>query len=134
MCRIFKRSVSCTKYAPNWREIAAANGRSIFGEMNSNNAYSDQTDQSYDRESTYISFSSSFINFDDEKKPLVSHQWNPLMMNFSSISEQAPSSTIESPPSTSSLSNFDGDATDLFGYKDRKKLQLLHEFSNNIDL
>lgn len=132
MCRIFKRSVSCTKFAPNWREIAAANGHSIFGEMNSNPHSDDhQSDQSYDRESTYISFSSSFINF-DEKKPLVSHQWNPLMMNFSSISEQAPSSsTIESPPS--SLSNFYGDATDLFGYKDRKNLQLVLDQFSNID-
>ncbi|KGN46816.1 transcription factor JUNGBRUNNEN 1 [Cucumis sativus] len=132
LCRIFKRSVSSTKYAPNWREIAGGNGGSIFGEMNNNNgnAYSEEC---YDNESNYISFSSSLINF-EEKKPIINNNnnnnHNPLMMmNFSSISEEqeAPSSSTIEELSPSSYSNFDGDATDLFGYKDKNKLQLLNQ-------
>lgn len=138
LCRIFKRSVSITKYAPNWREIAAGgNGGSIFGEMNNNNNNNiEYSEECYDNESNYISFSSSFINF-EEKKPIINNSNNPLMMmmNFSSTSEEqeAPSSsTIEESSPLSSFSNFDGDATDLFGYKDRNKLQLLNQDFSNI--
>ncbi|XP_022944107.1 transcription factor JUNGBRUNNEN 1-like [Cucurbita moschata] len=126
LCRIFQRSVSSTKYAPNCRKIAAGNDGLINMNSNDNAFYSE--DQWYDGDSNYISFSSSLVNF-EEKKPLITdHQWkNPLMMNFSSISEERErererereqdpcSSIIQSPPS--SFSNFDGDATDhLFGY------------------
>ncbi|XP_023533213.1 transcription factor JUNGBRUNNEN 1-like [Cucurbita pepo subsp. pepo] len=120
LCRIFKRSVSCAKYAPNWREIAAGNGGSIFGDINNSD---DMDDECCDRDSNYISFSPS--NY-AENKAVATHHWNPLMMNFSAISQQ--------PPSSTTVSYFDGDATDLFGYKDRKKLQFINDPSSSFML
>lgn len=140
MCRIFKRNISAKKAinAP-WREVPSAKSRTVEN-MNFRattnidiNRYFDD-----DEQSSYITFTSnnSFINFDHVNdtqnfdQSQMSHT-DRFMTNFCNSTDLPPStdhnSSANVSPSSSSFSDFDEDATDLFGYEKWEELKSILE-------
>ncbi|CAK9314680.1 unnamed protein product [Citrullus colocynthis] len=140
LCRIFKRNISAKKAinAP-WREVPSAKSRAVEN-MNFRattnidiNRYFDD-----DEQSSYINFTSnnSFINFDhvndtqNFNQSQMSHS-DRFMTNFCNSTDLPPSidhySSTNVSPSSSSFSDFDEDATDLFGYEKWEELKSILE-------
>uniref|UniRef100_A0A0A0KD91 NAC domain-containing protein n=2 Tax=Cucumis sativus TaxID=3659 RepID=A0A0A0KD91_CUCSA len=142
LCRIFKRNISTKKAinAPNWREVPSAKISRAVENMNFRatknidiDRYSDDNEQS-----SYISFTSnnSFINFDHMNDVQNFHQSqmshdSQMMTNFCSLTDQHSSadhnSSANVSPSSSSFSDFDEDASDLFGYEKWEELKSILE-------
>ncbi|KAA0054629.1 transcription factor JUNGBRUNNEN 1-like [Cucumis melo var. makuwa] len=144
LCRIFKRNISAKKAinAPNWRDVPSAKISRAVENMNfraTNNididTYSDDHEQS-----SYISFTSnnSFIHFDHMNgvqnfdQSQMSHD-SQMMTNFCSsssdhqLSSADHNSSANVSPSSSSFSDFDEDASDLFGYEKWEELKSILE-------
>ncbi|XP_022947878.1 transcription factor JUNGBRUNNEN 1-like [Cucurbita moschata] len=142
LCRIFKRNISTRKgiSTPNWREIPAPksqsmevmNFRATTNDINIDRCLSDN------QESRYIGFAShnSFISFGHVKEVQNSPQIQMVhggrfITHFCGPTDQPSSADHNSPtnvsPSSSSFSDFDEDATDLFGYEKWEELKSILE-------
>ncbi|XP_022970860.1 transcription factor JUNGBRUNNEN 1-like [Cucurbita maxima] len=94
LCRIFKRSVTCRRYTPNWKEV-----------MKTKRCSNSVGDQYYDEDGreTYISFGcNSFNGFEEKKAVLVCDE-----------TKEGPAEVVNQSPASSEFSNFEEDWEEL---------------------